>query len=76
MLSRETADKTFNIQEDILTQMRYDLYTNQTCSRQNTYHDELIGEVLTINYGHPSSEDNFERRFRDKIPPSDQSYEK
>ena len=32
-------------------------------------------EVLTINSGHPSSEDNFERKFQDKISPSEQSLE-
>ena len=33
-------------------------------------------EVLTINSGHPSSEDNFERNFQDKISPSEQILEK
>ena len=36
----------------------------------------IQNEVLTINYEHPSSEDQFERKFQDKIYPSDNSFEK
>ena len=41
------------------------------------FSSELIqNEVLTVNSEHPYSEDNFERKFQDKISPSDQSFEK
>ena len=32
--------------------------------------------MLTVNSEHPYSEDNFERKFHDKISPSNQSFEK
>ena len=47
------------------------------------HHDKLIkfssgpiqNEVLAITSEHPSSEDDFERKFQDKIPPSNKSFE-
>ena len=32
--------------------------------------------MLTINSEHTSSEDQFEKKYQTKIPPSDQSFEK
>ena len=38
--------------------------------------ERIQNEVLTINYEHPSTEYNFERKSQDKISPSNQSFEK
>ena len=36
----------------------------------------IQSEVLNLTSEHPSSEDNFERKFQDKISPSEQSFYK
>ena len=38
--------------------------------------EHIQNEVFNITSEHPYSEDQFERKYQSKIPPSDQSFEK